>query len=79
VFYDEFLSRRLCVKASKMKEVKIFKDADYFWPKMTHVKLVNINMLIESILSSQNQQEDGVLNIVDKIKLIYEKIFTNKV
>jgi hypothetical protein len=79
VFYDEYISRRLNVKASEMKEVKIFKDVNYFWPKMTHVKLVNINVLMESILSSQNQQEDGVLNIVDKLKLIYEKVFSNKV
>jgi len=45
---------------------------------MTHVKLVDINVLMESILSSQNPQEND-LNMVDKLKFIYEKMFSNKV
>ena len=62
----------MCVKSYP------YFNANKNWPKMTHVKLVDINVLMESILSSQNPQEND-LNMVDKLKFIYEKMFSNKV
>lgn len=74
VFYDEYISRRLRVKRDQsVKNV----NNEVFYPKMIHVKLVNINILMECILSCSGNKEENVLKAVKQIQLIYNQFYSN--